>query len=64
MSKTIGVTPGPVKYEVMDREDLANFKEFNPANEGAIGDVLARAEDGTYEWVDLKDLLDRINSGE
>jgi hypothetical protein len=64
MSKVIGVTPGPVKYEVADREDLANFKEFNPANEGAEGDVLIRAENGTYEWASLQDLLDRINSGE
>ena len=65
MSKVIGVTPGPVKHEIVDREDLANIKEFKPANEGAIDDVLVRAENGTYEWVDLQSLLDRINgSGE
>lgn len=57
MSKTIGITPGPVKYEVADREDLANIKEFNPANTGNVGDVLVRAENGTYEWVALSDLL-------
>jgi hypothetical protein len=41
MSKTVGMTPGPVKVQ-----------EFKPSNTGTEGQVLIKTENG-YEWGDV-----------
>ena len=49
MSKTIGITPGPVEFTNLDNEDLAAIKQFNPSNTGSTGQVLTKTANG-YDW--------------
>ena len=46
MSKTIGITPGPVQFESLETSDV---KEFKPANSGSTGQVLTKTSNG-YKW--------------
>lgn len=44
--KEVGITPGPVKFDNMEPNDV---KQFNPSNEGTEGQVLTKTSNG-YDW--------------
>lgn len=47
--KEVGITPGPVKFDNMEPNDV---KQFTPSNTGTEGQVLTKGNDG-YGWGDL-----------
>lgn len=49
MSKTVSMTPGPVKVNIMEEGDI---QQFTPSNTGTEGQVLIKTENG-YEWGDV-----------
>ena len=44
--KKVGITPGPVKFDNMEPNDV---KQFNPSNTGTEGQVLTKTNNG-YNW--------------
>lgn len=44
--KELGITPGPVKFDNMEPNDV---KQFTPSNTGTTGQVLTKTNDG-YNW--------------
>ena len=44
--KKVGITPGPVKFENMEPNDV---KQFTPSNAGTEGQILTKTSNG-YNW--------------
>ena len=44
--KKVGITPGPVKFDNMEPNDV---KQFNPSNTGTEGQILTKTNNG-YNW--------------
>lgn len=44
--KKVGITPGPVKFDNMEPNDV---KQFTPSNAGTEGQILTKTNDG-YNW--------------